>query len=83
MMIVSSAWGIFLVEDLIKIPAGTTSGYKIVNFFIKLFSCPLCTGAHFFWIWYLVSFGSFYGILICPVVFYLTFLIKKYIIKWN
>jgi hypothetical protein len=81
MMVVSSLWGILIVEDLLNIPKNLKSDYKIVNFFLKMFRCPLCVSAHIFWISYIIMFGSLLGFYLCPIVYYLTYLIKKYLLN--
>ena len=79
MMLLSSIWGIFLVDDFLKIPNNVKSDYLIVNIIIQMFRCPLCVSAHLFWISYLIIYGSMFGFILCPVVYYITFLLEKYI----
>jgi hypothetical protein len=79
MILMSSLWGIILVDDLLKLPEKMYSKYLIIDLVIKLFKCPLCASAHLFWISYLIIYGSLFGFILCPIPYFLTFLLKKYL----
>ena len=61
-----------------------TSDFALVDFSIyivwKIISCSSCFSAHLFWIVYLIMTGSFIGILLCPIVYFLTFIIREKIL---
>lgn len=82
LMLLSALWGILIVEDLLKIPDKLHSTYFLVNLIINALKCPNCTGAHIFWISYLIIYGSLFGFLLCPIVFFLVFLLKKYLFNY-
>lgn len=79
LMLLSALWGILIVEDILRIPDKLYSQNKIINFFVTMLKCPNCTGAHIFWISYLIIYGSLFGFLLCPIVYFLVFLLKKYL----
>jgi hypothetical protein len=74
----SSLWGIVISEDLLGIPANIKSDYLLIDVLIKLLRCPMCLSYHISWVSWLVILGNFWGILICIVTYWLTYLIKKF-----
>jgi len=47
----------------------------------KIMSCPSCFSAHIFWICYAIINCSLFGMVLCPIVFFLTFIIKDKILS--
>lgn len=92
MFILCSLWGIIVVDEFQpfqqikeKIGLGTKrklfSGYIVVDYIIfliyKVINCPMCLSYHFFWITYLIVYGSVLGIFLGAISYFLTFYIKK------
>jgi len=93
MIILSSCWGIVIVEEFIplqqlkdKLGLGQQrklySQYIIIDYIIfiiwKVIGCPMCMSYHLFWISYLIIFGSFFGLILGVLPYFLTFFIKKW-----
>ncbi len=86
LILLSSLWGILIVEDLqFNMKKRIWSNYWFLDYLLflafKLSNCPLCLSAHIFWITYLILYHSLFGFVLCPIVYFATFLIKKYIIN--
>ena len=95
MILLSSLWAILIVEELTPYQQLTNyiglgpirrlkSEYDVVDYILfliwKLLNCPMCMSAHLFWITYLIAFSSLFGLLLCPIPYFMTFIIKKYIL---
>ena len=95
MMLLSSLWSLLIMDFFTpfrhfkeSLGLGYTrtlkSDYILLEYVIyvihKVLNCAGCLSAHIFWITYLITYGSFYGMLLCPIVFFLTFVIKEKIL---
>jgi hypothetical protein len=87
-----SLWSILLLENFEPIVRLKKSKYwniksdlKVLNSIIgilrKLLSCPMCFSYWLFSFYYLLNYHSFLGFIIGIFVYYLTFIIKKYLLN--
>lgn len=94
-MIISSCWALLLQEFqpyralLTYLKIGEVrkiiSDYWLIDYLLfliwKVCNCSLCMSAHIFWLTVLILTGSFIGVYLCPVVYFLTFWMNKKIVN--
>ena len=82
MIILSSLWSLLLHETpILQRFNKAKSGWKLISLIMKAIQCKLCFSAHIFWITYLIYFGSFFGMILCPIPFFLTYFIETKILN--
>lgn len=92
MMLLSSCWSIVIVnyfEPLQQIKDRVGLGRKrqlksdrnIIDYIIyivwKVLNCPNCMSYHIFWISYLISYSSLFGIILGVFCYFITHIIKE------
>lgn len=95
LILVCSAWAILILEFFepfkkLKKKIGLDEERKlksdiplvdaIIYTIWKVINCSACFSSHLFWISYLIINGSLFGFILCPLVFFITFLIKEHIL---
>jgi hypothetical protein len=82
MILMSSLWALLLNDlPLFQRMSKASSKYKLVDLFIRACTCPMCLSAHLFWIWIFIIYGSGIGLFFCPIPYFLTYTIERWIIN--
>jgi len=96
MLVLSSLWSLIIndylspllqLKDAIGMGRNRTvvSDYIVLDYILylihKLINCSMCLSFHIFWISYLIIYDSWFGIMLAPISYFITFIIKEKLLR--
>ena len=77
----SSLIGIAIVEDFLHISHKVKSRYLLVSIILQLLRCAMCFSYWFASFSWLIWFGNGWGFYFAFITYFLTFILKKYVVN--